>query len=91
MMGFAQLSVFAGYSDLFSRAVSRHGCGAPGWDSVTTRSGILRHPRRSLFGYLGPCHVVPDGGGHDVHDLSRWARSSLIWAPETKGRPLPED
>ena len=89
MMGFAQLAVFAGYSIYFPELFPTRlrGTGV-GFCYNTVR--YLAAPAPILFGYLATqmdfrkaavmmCFVYLVGV------------IALIWAPETKGKPLPED
>ena len=95
MMGFAQLAVFAGYSIYFPELFPTRlrGTGV-GFCYNTVR--YLAAPFPSLMGYLA-VNVF-----HNSAQPFRTAAVTmsliyvvgavaLIWAPETKGKPLPED
>ena len=96
LMGFAQLSVFAGYSIYFPELFPTRlrGTGV-GFCYNTVR--YLAAPFPLLLGYVNVL-LVEQG----VSDPFRKAATllsfifllglvALIWAPETKGQPLPED
>jgi MFS family permease len=96
MMGFAQLSVFAGYSIYFPELFPTRlrGTGV-GFCYNTVR--YLAAPFPLLLGYVNVLLVR-----QEVSDPFRKAATllsfifllglvALIWAPETKGQPLPED
>ena len=96
LMGFAQLSVFAGYSIYFPELFPTRlrGTGV-GFCYNTVR--YLAAPFPLLLGYVNVLLVE-----HGVSDPFRKAATllsfifvlglvALIWAPETKGQPLPED
>jgi MFS family permease len=89
MMGFAQLSVFAGYSIYFPELFPTRlrGTGV-GFCYNTVR--YLAAPAPSLFGYLATIMSFRTAAlmMSSVYLLGMIA---LIWAPETKGKPLPED
>jgi hypothetical protein len=89
MMGFAQLSVFAGYSIYFPELFPTRlrGTGV-GFCYNTVR--YLAAPAPSLFGYLATVMSFRTAAlmMSSVYLLGMIA---LIWAPETKGKPLPED
>ncbi|MCS7090765.1 MAG: MFS transporter [Verrucomicrobiota bacterium] len=96
MMGFAQLAVFAGYSIYFPELFPTRlrGTGV-GFCYNTVR--YLAAPAPMVLGQLSASL-----GAHGVAEPFRVAAVimcsvyvigivALIWAPETKGRPLPED
>jgi MFS family permease len=96
LMGFAQLSVFAGYSIYFPELFPTRlrGTGV-GFCYNTVR--YLAAPFPLLLGYVNLLLV-----GQGVSEPFRKAATilscifvlglvALIWAPETKGQPLPED
>ncbi len=96
MMGFAQLAVFAGYSIYFPELFPTRlrGTGV-GFCYNTVR--YLAAPAPWLMGRLSS-----ELKAHDVAEPFRVAGMimcsvfllgivALIWAPETKGKPLPED
>lgn len=89
MMGFAQLSVFAGYSIYFPELFPTRlrGTGV-GFCYNTVR--YLAAPAPILFGYLATLMSFRTAAMlmSSVYLLGMVA---LIWAPETKGRALPED
>lgn len=95
MMGFAQLAVFAGYSIYFPELFPTRlrGTGV-GFCYNTVR--YLAAPFPTLMGYLAT-HVFV--GSAEPFRMAAVVMSSvyligivaLIWAPETKGKPLPED
>ena len=89
MMGFATLSVFAGYSIYFPELFPTRlrGTGV-GFCYNTVR--YLAAPAPALFGYLTtlmPFRTVATL----MSVIFLLGAAALIWAPETKGRPLPED
>lgn len=95
MMGFAQLAVFAGYSIYFPELFPTRlrGTGV-GFCYNTVR--YLAAPFPTLMGYLST-HVF-DGFAEPFRVTAMVMASvyvvgmiALIWAPETKGKPLPED
>jgi MFS family permease len=89
MMGFAQLSLFAGYSIYFPELFPTRlrGTGV-GFCYNTVR--YLAAPAPILFGYLGDLMSFRTAAMlmSSVYVIGMVA---LIWAPETKGKPLPED
>ncbi len=95
LMGFAQLAVFAGYSIYFPELFPTRlrGTGV-GFCYNTVR--YLAAPFPALMGYL-TAHVFVDYS--DPFRTAAMVMSlvylvgmvALIWAPETKGQPLPED
>jgi MFS family permease len=89
MMGFAQLAVFAGYSIYFPELFPTRlrGTGV-GFCYNTVR--YLAAPAPILLGYLSTLMSFRRAGMlmATVYIVGIVA---LIWAPETKGRPLPED
>jgi MFS family permease len=89
MMGFAQLSVFAGYSIYFPELFPTRlrGTGV-GFCYNTVR--YLAAPAPILFGYLAT--IMSFRTGAMLMALIYLAGIvALLWAPETKGRALPED
>ena len=90
MMGFAQLAVFAGYSIYFpgalSDAAARHR--ASGFCYNTVR--YLAAPAPMLFGYLATMMTFRTAAVL-MSTVYLVGVVALIWAPETKGKPLPED
>jgi MFS family permease len=89
MMGFAQLAVFAGYSIYFPELYPTRlrGTGV-GFCYNTVR--YLAAPAPTLLGYLST------GFGFRTAAVMMslvyvLGMVALIWAPETKGRPLPDD
>jgi len=95
MMGFAQLAVFAGYSIYFPELFPTRlrGTGV-GFCYNTVR--YLAAPFPTLMGYLS-AHVF--SGSAEPFRKAAVVMSfiyligaiALFWAPETKGKPLPED
>ena len=89
MMGFAQLSVFAGYSIYFPELFPTRlrGTGV-GFCYNTVR--YLAAPAPILFGYLATQMSFRQAA---VFMASVYVVGliALIWAPETQGQPLPED
>jgi len=95
MMGFAQLAVFAGYSIYFPELfpTRMRGSGV-GFCYNTVR--YLAAPFPTLMGYLAANvfagHAEPFRMAAVVMSLVYLIGAvALIWAPETKGKPLPED
>jgi MFS family permease len=88
MMGFAQLSVFAGYSIYFPELFPTRlrGTGV-GFCYNTVR--YLAAPAPSLFGYLATVMSFRSAGML-MSSIYLVGMVALIWAPETKGRALPE-
>lgn len=89
MMGFATLSVFAGYSIYFPELFPTRlrGTGV-GFCYNTVR--YLAAPAPTLFGYLST--IMPFRTVATVMSaIFLLGIIALIWAPETKGKPLPED
>ncbi len=89
MLGFATLSVFAGYSIYFPELFPTRlrGTGV-GFCYNTVR--YLAAPAPALFGYLTtlmPFRTVATL----MSVIFLLGMVALIWAPETKGQPLPED
>ena len=94
MMGFAQLAVFAGYSIYFPELFPTRlrGTGV-GFCYNTVR--YLAAPFPTLMGFLA-VHVF--AGSAEPFRKAAVVMSSiyivgaiaLLWAPETKGKPLPE-
>ena len=89
MMGFAQLAVFAGYSIYFPELFPTRlrGTGV-GFCYNTVR--YLAAPAPILFGYLATAMSFR-GAAMLMSLIYLVGIVALIWAPETKGRPLPED
>jgi MFS family permease len=89
LMGFGQLAVFAGYSIYFPELFPTRlrGTGV-GFCYNTVR--YLAAPAPILFGYLATMMSFRTAAilMSSVYIVGIVA---LIWAPETKGRPLPED
>jgi MFS family permease len=89
MMGFAQLAVFAGYSIYFPELFPTRlrGTGV-GFCYNTVR--YLAAPAPILFGSLATVMTFRSAAVlmSTVYIVGAVA---LIWAPETKGKPLPED
>jgi hypothetical protein len=88
MMGFAQLSVFAGYSIYFPELFPTRlrGTGV-GFCYNTVR--YLAAPAPTLFGYLNGVMSFRTAAML-MCSVYLVGMIALIWAPETKGRPLPE-
>jgi MFS family permease len=89
MMGFAQLSVFAGYSiyfpELFPTRLRGTGVGFC-YDTVR----YLAAPAPILFGYLATLMTFRTAAVL-MSTVYLVGVVALIWAPETQGKPLPED
>ena len=75
--------------DLFPRAVPDHGCAAPASGFCYNTVRYLAAPAPILLGYLATMMSFRHGGGVDVV-VYLVGVVALIWAPETKGQPLPE-
>jgi MFS family permease len=89
MMGFAQLAVFAGYSIYFPELFPTRlrGTGV-GFCYNTVR--YLAAPAPILFGYLATMMSFRTAAVM-MSSIYLVGIVALIWAPETKGTPLPED
>jgi MFS family permease len=89
MMGFTQLAVFAGYSIYFPELFPTRlrGTGV-GFCYNTVR--YLAAPAPVLFGYLA-VHMSFRTAAMMMTSVYVIGMIALIWAPETKGQPLPED
>jgi predicted MFS family arabinose efflux permease len=89
MMGFAQLSVFAGYSIYFPELFPTRlrGTGV-GFCYNTVR--YLAAPAPILFGYLATQMSFRQAAVF-MASVYVVGAVALIWAPETQGQPLPED
>jgi hypothetical protein len=89
MMGFAQLSVFAGYSIYFPELFPTRlrGTGV-GFCYNTVR--YLAAPAPILFGYLATLMSFRTAAVM-MSAIYVVGMVALIWAPETKGKALPED
>ncbi len=89
MMGFAQLGVFAGYSIYFPELFPTRlrGTGV-GFCYNTVR--YLAAPAPMLFGYLAT-HMPFRNAAVLMCFVYFVGMGALIWAPETKGMPLPQD
>ena len=89
MMGFAQLAVFAGYSIYFPELFPTRlrGTGV-GFCYNTVR--YLAAPAPILFGYLATLMSFRTAGML-MSAVYLVGIVALIWAPETKGQPLPDD
>ena len=89
MMGFAQLAVFAGYSIYFPELFPTRlrGTGV-GFCYNTVR--YLAAPAPILFGYLAT-HMSFRTAAVMMSTVYLVGVIALVWAPETKGKPLPED
>ena len=95
MMGFAQLAVFAGYSIYFPELFPTRlrGTGV-GFCYNTVR--YLAAPFPSLMGLLAATVFVDSAEPFRTAAMTMSfvylvGLIALIWAPETKGKPLPED
>jgi len=89
MMGFAQLAVFAGYSIYFPELFPTRlrGTGV-GFCYNTVR--YLAAPGPILFGYLATLMSFRSAAVL-MSTVYLVGVVALIWAPETQGKPLPED
>lgn len=89
MMGFAQLAIFAGYSIYFPELYPTRlrGTGV-GFCYNTVR--YLAAPAPTLLGYMST-HVGLRTAAMIMCSVYFIGMVALIWAPETKGKPLPED
>jgi len=89
MMGFAQLAVFAGYSIYFPELFPTRlrGTGV-GFCYNTVR--YLAAPAPTLMGYLASVMSFRTAAVL-MSTIYLVGVVALIWAPETKGQPLPED
>jgi MFS family permease len=89
MMGFSQLAVFAGYSIYFPELFPTRlrGTGV-GFCYNTVR--YLAAPAPILFGYLATMMSFRESAVF-MTSVYLIGTVALIWAPETKGQPLPED
>jgi MFS family permease len=89
MMGFAQLSVFAGYSIYFPELFPTRlrGTGV-GFCYNTVR--YLAAPGPLVFGYLATLMTFRSAAVL-MSLIYLVGVVALIWAPETQGKPLPED
>jgi predicted MFS family arabinose efflux permease len=89
MMGFAQLAVFAGYSIYFPELFPTRlrGTGV-GFCYNTVR--YLAAPAPILFGYLATMMSFRTAAVL-MSLIYLVGTVALVWAPETKGQPLPED
>jgi hypothetical protein len=90
MMGFATLSVFAGYSIYFPELFPTRlrGTGV-GFCYNTVR--YLAAPAPSLLGHLSGWVGSFRHAAVLMCAIYLVGMIALIWAPETKGKPLPED
>jgi hypothetical protein len=88
-MGFAQLAVFAGYSIYFPELFPTRlrGTGV-GFCYNTVR--YLAAPAPILFGMLAT-QMSFRTAAVLMSSVYLVGMIALIWAPETKGKPLPED
>jgi MFS family permease len=89
MMGFAQLAVFAGYSIYFPELFPTRlrGTGV-GFCYNTVR--YLAAPAPILFGHLATLMTFRSAAVL-MSSVYLVGVLALIWAPETQGKPLPED
>ncbi len=89
MMGFAQLALFAGYSIYFPELFPTRlrGTGV-GFCYNTVR--YLAAPAPILLGYLSTMLSFRTAAVI-MSSVYLIGMVALIWAPETKGQPLPED
>jgi hypothetical protein len=89
MMGFAQLALFAGYSIYFPELFPTRlrGTGV-GFCYNTVR--YLAAPAPMLLGYLSTVLSFRTAAVM-MSSVYLIGMVALIWAPETKGQPLPED
>jgi MFS family permease len=89
MMGFAQLALFAGYSIYFPELFPTRlrGTGV-GFCYNTVR--YLAAPAPILLGYLSTMLTFRTAAML-MSSVYLIGMVALLWAPETKGRPLPED
>ena len=89
MMGFAQLAVFAGYSIYFPELFPTRlrGTGV-GFCYNTVR--YLAAPAPTLMGYLAS-QMSFRSAAVLMSTIYLVGVVALIWAPETQGKPLPED
>jgi hypothetical protein len=89
MMGFSQLAVFAGYSIYFPELFPTRlrGTGV-GFCYNTVR--YLAAPAPILFGYLATIMSFRHAAVM-MSTVYLIGTVALIWAPETRGEPLPED
>lgn len=89
MMGFAQLAVFAGYSIYFPELFPTRlrGTGV-GFCYNTVR--YLAAPAPILLGYLATLMTFRSAAVL-MSTIYVVGMVALIWAPETQGKPLPED
>jgi hypothetical protein len=89
MMGFSQLAVFAGYSIYFPELFPTRlrGTGV-GFCYNTVR--YLAAPAPILLGYLATVMSFRTAAVL-MSTIYLVGVAALLWAPETKGQPLPED
>ena len=97
LVGFACLSVFGGYSiyfpELFPTRLAGHG------GRILLQHGALSRGCRFPLMLMSLNSLLVDQGVSDpFRTAAMWLSRStcsgivaLIWAPETKGKPLPED